>query len=98
MAVLGSAFSHVIVWTPLPLPPFIRGEWNSCNGGDGKFLLEMGEARNGAGGFIIGGMGNFYEDHPILPTPAPISNFVEPPPYFSVTSNSHSSCPVSLAE
>ena len=68
---------------------------NSCNGGDGKFLLEMGGSQEwgewfynrGDGKFLkslyIVGIGVqtplFYEDPPILPTPTPISNFVEPP-------------------
>ena len=35
---------------------------NGCNGGDGKFLLEMGGGKDGegeGGWFYNGGMGNF---------------------------------------
>ena len=75
MAVLGSAFSHVIVWTPLPLPPFIRGGWNSCNGGDGKFLLEMGGSQEWGGWFYNRGDGKFLWRPPYIVYPCPNFKF-----------------------
>ena len=107
-----------VVHSPKPPPPLYKeGEMrffkNGCNGGggDGKFLLEMGDKSQewGDGKFLkslyIVGRGVltplFYEDLHILPIP-PFSKVVQPSPNFPVTSNTHLHCSfcchVSLAE
>ena len=107
-----------VVHSPKPPPPLYKeGEMrffkNGCNGGggDGKFLLEMGDKSQewGDGKFLkslyIVGRGVltplFYEDLHILPIP-PFSKVVQPSPKFPVTSNPHLHCSfcchVSLAE